>query len=120
MDQRREESIQNYMATMPTPEAFIPAMVDACDLGAMGARRQELIEVLSGGTFISIFEEIYREALVQLSIEELEALTVFFATQPSSLRAALLKWGAGMAWAGREVMDSIEGEYDRLLKEEPK
>ena len=52
MDQRREEAIQNYMATMPTPGAFIPAMVDACDLGAMGARRQELIEALSGGTFI--------------------------------------------------------------------
>jgi hypothetical protein len=46
-------------------------MVDACDLGAMGARRQELIEALSGGIFISIFEEKYREALVQLSIEEL-------------------------------------------------
>lgn len=120
MDQRREEAIQNHMAMMPTLEAFIAAMVDACDLGAMGARRQELIEALSGGTFISIFEEKYREALVQLSIEELEALTVFFATQPSSLRAALLKWGAGMAWAGREVMDSIEGEYDRLLKDEPK
>jgi hypothetical protein len=71
MDQRREEAIQNYMATLPTPEAFIPAMVDACDLGAMGARRQEPIEALSGGIFISIFEEKYREALVQLSIEEL-------------------------------------------------
>jgi hypothetical protein len=47
------------------------AMVDACDLGAMGARRQEPIEALSGGIFISIFEEKYREALVQLSIEEL-------------------------------------------------
>jgi hypothetical protein len=46
-------------------------MVDACDLGAMGARRRELIEALSGGTFISIFEGKYREALVQLSIEEL-------------------------------------------------
>jgi hypothetical protein len=120
MDQRREEAIQNYMANMPTPEAFIPAMVDACDLGAMGARRQKLIEVLSGGTFISIFEEKHREALVPLSIEELEALTAFFATQTSSLQAALPKWGAGMAWAGREVMDLIEGEYDRLLSDKPK
>jgi hypothetical protein len=34
-------------------------MVDACDLGAMGARRRELIEALSGGTFISIFEGKY-------------------------------------------------------------
>jgi hypothetical protein len=55
----------------------------------------------------------------QLSIEELEALTAFFATQTSSLQAALLKWGAGMAWAGREVMDLIEGEYDRLLRDKP-
>src|SRR5262245_46534114 len=104
MDQRREEAIRNYMTTMPTLEAFIPAMVDACDLGAMGARRQELIEALSGVTLISIFEEKHREALVQLSIEELETLTAFLLTQTSSLRAALLKWGAGMAWAGREVM----------------
>jgi hypothetical protein len=62
----------------------------------------------------------HREALVPLSIEELEALTAFFATQTSSLQAALLKWGAGMAWAGREVMDLIEGEYDRLLRDKPK
>jgi hypothetical protein len=120
MDQLREEAIQNYMAHIPTREAFIPAMVDACDLGALGARRQELIEVLSGGIFISIFEEKHREALVQLSTEELEALTAFFATQTSSLLAALLKWGAGMAWAGREVMDLIEGEYDRLRRDTPK
>jgi hypothetical protein len=119
MDQRREEAIRNYMEVMPTLETFMPAMVDACDLGAMGMRRKELIEALSGATFISIFEEKYREALVQLSIEELEALTELFATQPSSLRAALLKWGAGMAWAGREITDSIEAEYDRLLREEP-
>jgi hypothetical protein len=120
MDQRREEAIQNYMENMPTREAFIPAMVDACDLGAMGPRRQELMEVLSGSTFISSFEEKHREALVQLSIEELEALTAFLATQPSSLRTALLKWGAGLAWAGRQVMDSIEGEYDRLVRAESK
>jgi hypothetical protein len=120
MDQRHEEAVRNYMENMPTLETFIPAMVDACDLGAMGVRRQELIEVLSGNTFISIFEEKHREALVQLSIEELEALTAFFATQTSSLRAALLKWGAGMASAGREIMDLIEGEYDRLLRDKPK
>jgi hypothetical protein len=117
MDQRHEEAIRNYTAILPTLEAFIPAMVDACD---PGARRQELIEVLSGGTFISIFEEKYREAMVDLSVEELEALTEFFATQPSSLRALLLKWCAGMAWAGRELKESIEREYVRLLGNEPK
>jgi hypothetical protein len=117
MDQRREEAIQNYMAAMPTLEAFIPVMVDACD---PGARRQELIEVLSGGTFISVFEKIYREAIVDLSIEELEALTEFFATQPSSLRALLLKWCAGIAWAGGELKEPVEREYARLLVDEPK
>jgi hypothetical protein len=117
MDQRREDALQNYMENMPTLEAFIPAMVDACDLGA---RRQELIKVLSGDTFISIFEEKHREALAPLSIEELEALTAFFATQTSSLRTALLKWCAGMAWAGREVTGLIEGEYDRLLRDKSK
>jgi hypothetical protein len=120
MDERREEAIRSYMATMPTLEAFLPAMIAACNLGAMGPRRQELLEVLSGGTFIAILEEKYRAALVQLSIEELEALTAFFAADPRSLRAAVLKWGAGMAWAGREIMGLIEGEYDRLIRDQPK
>jgi hypothetical protein len=120
MDQRREDAIRSYMANMPTVETIIPAMVDACDLGAMGPRRQALIEVLSGGDVLSMFEEKYRGALVNLSIKELEALTELFATQTSSLQTALLKWGAGLAWAGREVMDSIEIEYDRILKDEPR
>jgi hypothetical protein len=120
MDQRREEAIRNYMEHMSTVQAFIPTMVDACDLDAMGARRQELIEILSSAPFISIFEEKHREALVQLSIEELEAITTFLAAETSSLRAALLKWAAGIAWAGREVMDSIEDEHDRLIRDKSK
>jgi hypothetical protein len=34
--------------------------------------------------------------------------------------AARAQWGAGMAWAGRQLKESIEGEYDRLLVDEPK
>jgi hypothetical protein len=116
MDQRREDAVRNYLAIMPTAEAFIPAMVDAFDVA--GERRQRLIEVLSGATFVSIFEQKHRAALVGLSTEDLEAITAFFTTQPSSSRSRLLMWAAAMAWAEREVMVYIEGEYDRLLKEE--
>lgn len=116
MDQRREDAVRNYLAIMPTAEAFIPAMVDACDV--TGLRRQRLIEVLSGSTFMSIFEEKHRAALVMLSTEDLEAITAFFATQPSSSRSRLFMWGSAMAWAGRQVMAYIEREYDRLLTEE--
>jgi hypothetical protein len=115
MDQRREDAIRNYLAIMPTAEAFIPAMVDAFDVA--GQRRQRLIEVLAGGTFISILEQKHRAALAGLSTEDLEAITALFATQPSSSRSRLLMWGSAMAWAARELIVYIEGEYDRLLRE---
>ena len=116
MDQRREDAVRNYLAIMPTAEAFIPAMVDAFDVA--GQRRQRLIEVFSDETFMSIFEQKHRAALVGLSTEDLEATTAFFAAQPISSRSRLLVWAAGMAWAGRELMVYIEAEYDRLLTEE--
>ena len=117
MDQRREDAVRNYLAIMPTAEAFIPAMVDAYDVA--GRRRQRLIEVLSGETFLSIFEQKHRAALVGLSTEDLETITALFARQPSSTRSTLLQWGSAMALAGRELMVYIEGEYDRLLLEKP-
>ena len=117
MDQRREDAIRDYLAIMPTAEAFIPAMVDACDVA--GPRRQRLIDMLSAATYMSIFEDRHRAALVMLSTQDLEAITTFFAMQPSSTRSRLLMWGSAMAWAGREVIAYIEREYDRLLTEEP-
>jgi hypothetical protein len=117
MDQRREDALRKYLAIMPTADAFIPAMVDGYEIA--GLRRQRLIEVLSGGTYLSIFEDRHRAALVMLSTEDLEAITAFFAAQPSSARLRLLMWGSAMAWAGREVMPLIEREYDRLLRNAP-
>ena len=117
MDQRHEDAIRSFMAIMPTMEAFIPAMVDACNLGA---RREEVIEAVSSGRLIPMFEAKYRQALVELSTEELEAITALFAAQPSSLRTVLLKWASGMAWAATEVKGYINGEYDRLLGEDLK
>lgn len=117
MDQRREDAVRNYLAIMPTAEAFIPPMVDAYDVA--GPRRQRLIEVLSGDAYISIFEARHRAALVMLSTEDLEAVTAFFAAQSSSTRSRLLMWGSAMAWAAREVTPFLEREYDRILTEEP-
>jgi hypothetical protein len=117
MDQRREDAVRNYLAIMPTAEAFMPAMVDAFDIA--GQRRQRLIEVLSGVAFMSIVEQKHRAALVGLSTEDLEAITAFFAAQPSSTRSRLFMWASAMAWAARELMVYIEGEYDRLLTEQP-
>jgi hypothetical protein len=104
------------MATMPTAEVFVPAMVDACNLGA---RRQQLIDLISRSPLTSIFEAKYRAALASLSTEEIEWITALFAAQPSSLLTALLKWTSSLAWAATEVNGYIEGEYDRLVSEGP-
>jgi hypothetical protein len=112
MDLHREEAIESYVATMPTTEAFIPAIVDACNVGA---RRQQLIDVVSGGPLAPVFEEKYREALVPLTTEEIEQLTALFAVQPGPLLTTLLKWASGLAWAATELKPYIDGEYHRLL-----
>jgi hypothetical protein len=112
MDSRREGAIQNFIATMPTAEAFIPAMVDACDVGA---RREQLVQAISRDPVISVFETKYRAALAQLSTEEIEDMTALFARQPGHLITALLKWASGLAWAATELKEYIDGEYDRLV-----
>jgi hypothetical protein len=117
MDQRREDALRKYLAIMPTAETFVRTMVDAYDVA--GLRRQRLIEVLSSGKYLSIFEDRHRAALVMLSTEDLEAITAFFAAQPSSARLRLLTLASAMTSAGRDVMPYIEREYDRLLTNEP-
>lgn len=112
MDQRREEVVRDYLAVMPTAEAFIPAMVAAYDV--VSPRREKLIQILSSGAYLSLFEQKHRAALVMLSTEDLEAITSLVAAQ----RSALLVWGSAMAWAGREIMSYIQQEYDRLLTKE--
>jgi hypothetical protein len=114
MDLRRDEAIQNFMATMPTVETFIPAMVDACNLGA---RRQQVIEVVSHSPLASIFEAKYRATLASLSTEEIEEITALFATESTSRVAAVLKWASSLAWAATEVKGYIDDEFDRLLSE---
>ena len=114
MDLRRQEAIRDYLATMPTVEAFIPAMVDACNVGA---RRQQLIEVVSRGPLVSVFETKHGAALASLSTEEIEQITGLFASQGTSLGTALLKWASGLAWAATEMKGYIDTEYDRLLSE---
>lgn len=114
MDLRREEAIQHLMAAMPTMETFIPTMVDACN---PGARREQVIEVLSAGPFTSTFEAKYRAALAFLSTEEIEEVAALFATPPTLRLTALLKWASGLAWAATEVKVYIDREYDRLLSE---
>jgi hypothetical protein len=116
MDQRLDQFLENYLAIMPTAEAFIPAMVDAHDV--VSPRREKMIHVLSSGTYLSLFEQKHRAALSMLTIEDLEAITALVATQPSSTRSALLAWASAMAWAGRAVVSYIEQEYDRLLTKE--
>jgi hypothetical protein len=115
MDLRREEAINNYMEIIPTMEAFIPAMVDARNLGA---RRQQVIELVSRGPFVPVFEAKYAEALVALTTEEIEQITALFALQPRSLLTTLLKWASGLAWAATELAPYIEREYERLLPED--
>jgi hypothetical protein len=114
MDLRREEAINNYMAIMPTMEAFIPAMVDACNLGA---RRQQVIDLVSRGPFVPVFEAKYGEALAPLTTEEIEKITALFAVQSRSLQTTLLKWASGLASAATELEPYIEREYQRLLPE---
>jgi hypothetical protein len=72
MNLRREKAINDYMATMPTMKAFIPAMVDACNLGA---RRHHVIDLVSHGPFVPVFEAKYREALVPLTTQQIEEIT---------------------------------------------
>jgi hypothetical protein len=116
MDFRREDAIQNLMATMPTVETFIPAMVDACDLGA---RRQHVIDVVTRGPLTPIFEAQYRAALAWLSTEELEQITALFAIQPTAVSTALLKWASALAWAATGMKGYIDAEFDRLVSEGP-
>ena len=115
MDSHRDDAIENYVASMPTVDTFVPAMIDACNLGA---RREALVEVIARGPLMSVFETTHRQALVALSAEEIEEITALFATQPSSLVTALLKWASGFAWAATEVKAYVDAEYDRLLSQE--
>src|SRR5262249_19724300 len=112
MNLRREKAIQNYTATIPAMEAFIPTMVDACNLGA---RRQQVINLVSRGPFVPVFETKYREALVSLTTQEIEEISALFAEQPRSVLMTLLKWASGLAWAATELKPYIDDEYDRLL-----
>jgi hypothetical protein len=66
------ESDQRLHGNHADDEGVIPAMVDACNLGA---RRHHVIDLVSHGPFVPVFEAKYREALVPLTTQQIEEIT---------------------------------------------
>src|SRR4029453_3235162 len=101
MDQRREEQYKTTWRTCRHRRRSYPQWLTRVTLARWASDVKNSLKRCPAVPSSRSSRRNHREALVPLSIEELEALTAFFATQASSLQAALLKWGAGMAWAGR-------------------
>jgi hypothetical protein len=114
-----EAAIARFMATQPVLEGMLPAIVDTLNYPMSSEQRCRLLEVVGSRGYASIFEGKIRASLRRwLTLEEINALTLYFASVPNEVRQGLFKLVFALNWARVEIHDYVHEECERIVGSE--